>query len=200
MKILAALLALLSTVATAATATLTFIPPTQFEDGTIMPLGTITGYEAQCVSWSATTPAQPGACPQFANITLPAAATGGVMTGTIPATGGQACFQVRTVAGAGVFSVWSAAACKTFAALVPKPPTGLTIAVVIGINVAPLFSYSAVNNLRGSAMVGFAPVGAECVGSALFTYRGKGYKQLADGVPIQWWSSAARSNVAAPCG
>jgi hypothetical protein len=183
--------------AAAATGQLTFTPPTTRVDGSALSASEIAGYDVQCSRWTATGAPASTTCTQFAGITLPAGATGGTLAGTVPATGGQACFQVRTRDTAGQVSAWSAEGCKTFGAVAPNPPTNVVVAVVIGINMAPVVSVTATGQ-RGTTMLGFVPIGLECQGAPTFTYRGKQWRKVTT-LPVKWWASAPTQSAAVPC-
>lgn len=180
--------------ADAATGGLSYSPPTTYEDDTPLPASAIAGYNVRCASFTPTG-GSAGTCPTIAPTSLPGNATGGTITLTIPGTGGVACFQVQTVATNGAVSPWSNQACKTFAPLTPNPPSNVTVAVVIGINMAPVYSVTSTGKM--STLMGFADLGAPCDEAELFTYRGLSFHEVAR-EHVRWWGST-KLRVAAPC-
>lgn len=179
----------------ASQATLSFTPPTQYTDGTAMPASAITGYDVQCSGWTPTGGARV-ACTQFAAVVLAGNATGGVLTGSIPGTGGTACFQVRTKT-ALADSAWPNEKCKTFAPLIPNPPGNVTVAVVVGMNMTPVYKFTSTGK-RSVEPAGYIPVGAECSGNVLFRYRGFSFRKVV--MREEWfWETVPAANVAAPC-
>lgn len=185
---------LLAAPAFSAPAGLSYTRPTEYTDGTPLPVGDITRYDIQCVSFTPTG-GTAGTCPTISPTSLPGTATGGTVTLTIPAAGGSACFQLRTVVASGATSDWSNTACKTFAPATPNPPGNVTVAVVIGINMAPVYSVTAAGKM--STLMGFADVGAPCGDARLFTYRGLPFHEVAR-ENVRWWGST-KLRVAAPC-
>ncbi len=195
-KLIAVLLFLpFAAIAQAATGVLSFTPPTQYSDGSPLPAAAITGYDVQCSKWTPTGGVA-ATCTQFPAATLAGNATGGTLTGTVPATGGAACFQVRTKTASGA-GAWSAEACKTFAPLVPNPPSNVTVAVVIGINMAPVYKVTSTGK-RSADPAGFIAVNESCTGNVLFTYRGQSFRKV-DFAKVQFWATVPDANVAAPC-
>ncbi len=190
-----AVLAMVPLALRAETGTLSFTVPTQYTNGQAMPASAITGYDVQCSKWTPTGGAA-GACSQFPAIVLAAAATGGVITGTVPATGGAACFQIRTKTASAV-SAWSLESCKTFAPLVPNPPGNVTVAVVFGINMAPVYKLTSTGK-RSADPAGFIALNESCTGNVLFTYRGQSFRKV-DAAKVQFWATVPDANVAAPC-
>jgi hypothetical protein len=185
----------LSAIAQAATGALSLTPPTQYTDGSPMPASAITGYDVQCTTWTPTGGAAVS-CTQFPNVLLPGTATGGTLAGTIPATGGKACFHLRTKT-APADSAWSNDACKTFAPLVPNPPSNVTVAVVIGINMAPVYKVTATGK-RSPDPAGYIALNESCIGNVLFTYRGFSWRKV-DASKVAWFGVVPDSNVAGPC-
>lgn len=188
-------LALLVGPVVAATGNLSYTRPTAYTDGTALPAGDIASYNVRCASFTPTGSTTPQACPAITPTSLPGTATGGTVTLTIPAAGGSACFQLRTVVASGATSDWSNTACKTFAPATPNPPGNVTVAVVIGINMAPVYSVTAAGKM--STLMGFADVGAPCGDARLFTYRGLPFHEVAR-ENVRWWGST-KLRVAAPC-
>ena len=171
------------------TASITFTPPTTYVDGSGLPASAITGYEFRCgVGTTVGVVCTP--------LSLPGTATGGVMVVTGPSSGFTACPEGRTLT-AGAASVYSVPVCKTFPALVPNPPGNVTVAVVIGLNMTPVFKLTATGK-RSSEAAGFVSVGAPCTGNVLFYYRDRGYRRI-DHNAVAWWNVVPSQNVAAPC-
>lgn len=188
-------LALLVGPVVAATGNLSYTRPTAYTDGTALPAGDIASYNVRCASFTPTGSTTPQACPAITPTTLPGTATGGTITLTIPAAGGRACFQVQTVVASGATSDWSVEGCKTFAPATPNPPGNVTVAVVIGINMAPVYSVTKTGKL--STLMGFADLGVACGDAVLLTYRGHEFREVPRGA-VRWWGSTTL-RVAAPC-
>lgn len=72
------------------------------------------------------------------------------------------------------------------------------IAVVPGMNLAPLYRIGA-NGARGEAVLGFIPVGSDCGGPVVFTYRGVPYRRPLDWSLARWWATTPTTSAAAPC-
>jgi len=197
MKKLLLLLAFLplAAVAQSATGTLTFTPPTQYTDGSPLPASAITGYEVECSKWTPTGGVA-GTCTQFPASTLAAGATGGTLTGTIPAAGGTACWHMRTKSAPGP-GPWSADACKAFAPLLPNPPGNVTVAIVIGINMAPVYKLTSTGK-RSADPAGYIALNEACTGNVLFTYRGFSWRAV-DAEKVQWFGVVPDANIAGPC-
>lgn len=174
----------------AASATLSYTAPTSYIDGSPLPASAITGYEFRC---GAGTTAGITCTP----LSLPGTATGGTMVITGPATGFTACIEGRTLVALGPGPYSSPPFCKTYAAVPPGPPGNVTIAVVIGINVAPVYTITAAG-ARSTALAGFVPVGVACYDDVVFTYRGKSWRRV-DVEDVRWWKTTPTPNVAAPC-
>lgn len=122
--------------AAAGTSQTTWTNPVQYVDGSTLPSSDISGYKFLCtftptgastgVPCSGLTPAQINTGAQ-STVSL---------SFTYPPAGGVACFQVvATAAGSDSDpSANTAQSCKTFAALKPRPPSGVTITVTISAN------------------------------------------------------------------
>lgn len=164
----------------AGTATITWNAPTTNVDGTAItaPI-TYKVYGAQ----------------QGTTKALLGAATALTFTHTPPG-GATWCYDVTASVG-GLESAHSAEGCKMIPASPPNAPTNVTIAVVLGLNMAPVLPVAA-NGSRGSTLLGFVPVGVECTGTPAFTYRGKTWRRIT-GLPVKWWASTPTANAAAPC-
>lgn len=80
----------------------------------------------------------------------------------------------------------------------PNPPTGFTVVpVVAGLNMNPVYRINA-DGTRGSAVLGFVPVGTACTGPVVYKYRSKAYYRV-DPSAVRWWATAPTTAVAAPC-
>jgi hypothetical protein len=172
----------------AATANLSWVAPTTYTDGTPLQASAITGYNFRCGAGTTTgvscTP-----------VSTTGTATAAVMQVAVPATGGTACIEGQTVtaAAAGPYSI--PPVCKTFPALQPGPPASITVAVVLGMLQAPVYSVRSSGAL--STLVGFVDVGKPC-GAAITTYRGATFREVTR-ADVLWWGSTSL-RVAAPCG
>lgn len=101
-------------------------------------------------------------------------------------------------------SARSSETCKFIPASPPNAPTNVTIAVVFGINMAPVLPVTAAGT-RGTTLLGFVPVGFKCKGAVAYNYRGKTWRML-DNDQIAnmtmhktWWASTPTTNAAVPC-
>lgn len=112
-------------------ATVTWTNPVTYTDGSALASSAISGSKLVC-TFTPTTGAAT-ACALSASSVSGNAQT--ITTAlTYPAIGGSACFSVITTAG-GVDSAPSVTpACKTFTPLQPNPPTGVTVTVVLTLN------------------------------------------------------------------
>jgi hypothetical protein len=180
-KLLAMMLLPLS--AFAGTATLTWTAPTQYTNGTAIaaPI-TYRVYRGNC-----------GAAKTL--LASPAAAT--YVDSTAP-NGSNLGYTVSAVV-AGVESAQTTEMCKVFPLPVPNPPTNLTVtvAVVAGINMAPVYKLTSTGK-RSADPAGFIAVNEGCTGNVLFTYRGKSFRKV-DYTKVQFWATVPADNVAAPC-
>jgi hypothetical protein len=79
----------------------------------------------------------------------------------------------------------------------PNPPV-LTIAVVIGVNTAPVFRIVGVGPYTRGAEFGYVPVGIACNGDSVFQYRGLKFYRV-DVQPAELWGTSDSANLAAPC-
>lgn len=196
-RILAALL--LFVVAPAAlaqqVASISYTLPTTYTNGAALPATAIAGFDAQCSGFTPTN-GTAGAC-AIAGASVTGAVTSIVLAGTIPPSGGSACFQVRTRATNGEFSTWTAPKCKAFAAVPPGEPGNVTVAVVISVETSPVFGVLA-NGSRSSAVAGFVRAGRPCSGALAFNYRGRPYRYV-DPNDVAWWNTSKTTRVAGPC-
>lgn len=177
------------------TAQLSWTPPTQNENGT--PLTNLASYK---ILHATTSAGLETATP----IVIPAPASSYTLTG-LPV--GLRYFAVKATNSAGVDSVLSNVATKTVAAVSatasasvtvtprPNPPTNVTVAVVEGLNMAPVYSITKLGKL--STLMGFIDTGSPCTGTPLLTYRGFDFHEV-DRADVKWWGST-KLRVAAPC-
>lgn len=191
MRLLLALLLLAPGMALAGSVTVQWDNPTTYTDGTPLPSTAITRSRIEYGSCGAA-----GAFGTKAGeFIVTGAATSGVSPNIAAAT---YCFRVFTTA-----SALESAASGVLQVVVPQappnPPTLRTLAVVAGINMAPLYRINA-DGSRGTALLGFVPVGAACAGPVIYTYRGKGYRRPADFSVAKWEATAPTTSAAAPCG
>lgn len=184
--------------ATAQTAGLSFTAPTHYVDGTRLPAGAIVGYDAECSSWTPEGGAA-GPCTQFAPVSVSGAQTAITMNGTVPATGGRAGFRVRART-SNAASAWTEEVFKLFPAVTtpPNPPGNVTVAVVVELNMAPVFKLTSTGK-RSAEAAGFIPTGLPCSGNVLFYYREKPYRRV-NADQVRWWNVVPGASVAAPCG
>lgn len=115
---------LLAVAAYAETANITFTPPTQYTNGQPLAAASITGYEFRCGTGTTT-----GVT--CTALTLAGTATAGTMAVTVPAEGGTACIQGRTLVASGP-GPYSSLVCKVFSPWQPKPPQTITVVIVTG--------------------------------------------------------------------
>jgi hypothetical protein len=177
-------------------ATVSWTPPTQNENGT--PLTNLASYKLFVANSAA---GVPGATPTTFDAPASSYVVNGLAVGTWY-------FGVKAVNSAGVESVMSNVASKAITAISasasadvtvtprPNPPTNVTVAVVDGLNMAPVYSVTATNKL--SALMGFADLGAPCGDVVLVRYRGHDFREVAR-ADVKWWGSTTL-RVAAPCG
>ncbi len=176
------------TAANAETVNLTLAPPTLLQSGAPIPAtgpGSIMSYR-----W------ERGSCAGAAFGTVGGETTTTTATATFDLGPGTYCFRVfaRNVYGE---SPASPVATRTINGSPPQAPTITSVAVVAGLNMAPLYRINA-DGTRGSVVLGFVPVGAECFGPAKFSYRGKAYHKV-DTTNAKWWGTAPTPMAAAPC-
>jgi len=118
----ALLLCLVSGLTFAADATLSWVNPTQYTDGSPIPAGVLASTGIEYGLCDATGAAIAGT-PSTASAAAPATTT--VVSGL---GNGSWCFHAKAVTVSGSYSTWSAMATKTIV-LTPAAPTGLTVAV-----------------------------------------------------------------------
>lgn len=128
------LLLLLSSVATAGTgvANLTWVNPTAYTDGTVLPATAIAETQVYC-DWTGTNSTTVTPCTAATPAAFAGSVTTGTQTFTYPAGGGKACWYVRTRVGSAVSDPSSPKACKDFAPLAPNSPSNVTVTVTVSI-------------------------------------------------------------------
>lgn len=183
MKRILCLFALLPMASFAGSAALTWTPPTKNTDGSNI-TGAIT-YKVYRGSQGA------------AKSVLATVATAAYNDASAP-DGTTQCYTVSAVVAA-IESAQTAEACKVFPLPTPNPPTNLTVtvAVVAGINMAPVYKLTATGK-RSADPAGFVPVGMTCTGNVLFYYRNLSFRKV-DMAQVKFWSVVPDANVAAPC-
>ena len=136
--LIAILFALTPFVAWSATgnATLSYQRPTTFTDGSALAAAQIASYTVTCTfrqtGQTATTPCT------LSSTTIPGGtSSSGSVTLTYPAAGGEACFRLATNVNGYPPSDPSGESCKTFAAIQPSPPTGVTVTVIVAVTITP---------------------------------------------------------------
>lgn len=167
----------------AGSARLSWIPPTQNTDGSA-----ITG----AITYSIY-----GAVQGAPKVLIASGISGTSYTHTAATNGTTFCYTA-TATVAGQESAQSAEACKAIPPAVPNPPTNLVIGVVTGLNMSPVYRINA-DGTRGSAVLGFVQVNAECAGPVVYTYRGRPYRRLADFAQVRWWNTTPTTSAAAAC-
>lgn len=90
-------------------------------------------------------------------------------------------------------------ACKTMpdAPSPPAPPSGVTVAVVTGVSVSPVFGVNT-HAQRLEPVLGFVPLGTACIGTTVYTYRGQGYKYVPQ-TAVKWWATTPTQWALAAC-
>lgn len=123
-KIIGALALLLATAVWAESANISFTRPTTYTNGQPLLATSITGYEFRCGTGTTT-----GVV--CTTLTLAGTATSGTMAITVPAEGGTACIEGRTLVASGP-GPYSSPACKAWPAWKPGAPGTVTVVVVTG--------------------------------------------------------------------
>lgn len=178
----------ISQAAQAGTATLSWTLPSTYVGGTPIGSAPITTriYRATTQAGLATAPV----------LATTAAGATGYTDNTAPT--GTVWYQITAVVG-GQESDRSPAVSTTIAAPVPNPPTGFTVTpVVAGLNMNPVYRINA-DGSRGTAVLGFVPVGVHCLGPVVYTYRQRPYRRV-DPAMVKWERTAPTTNVATACG
>lgn len=190
--ILAGLAALFASAAFGAGGDFTYTRPTSRADGSPLAASEVASYAISCMYTPTGGTAAP--CVSLAPTSFSGTALGGTVTFSV-ATDGQACFTLATVDTGGRSSVPTNPVCKAITISPPNPPGNVTVAVVIGMDHAPVYSLGSNNKL--STLMGFVPVGLPCVGDALVTYRGSEFREVAR-EDVKFWG-ATSMRVVAPC-
>lgn len=191
--LIAFVLGLWAGTAAAATGTISYTRPTTRVDGSPLLASEIASYSIACTYTPTGGVAAP--CASLLPTSFSGTATGGTVTFTV-AVDGRACFVLRTVDTGGRQSDPSAQACKDIVVAIPNPPGTVTVAVVLSMDHAPVYSLGSNNKL--STLMGFIPVGLPCVGEPLVTYRGAEFREVARQDVKFWGQTSLR--VVAPCG
>lgn len=173
-SVTALLLALTAGQSASEVVTVTWTAPTAYVNGAPLPASDLHSYDIQCVAFTPTN-GSPGPCPNGAGLlTVPGTATAASYDlGTVPPSGGLYELSARARVVSLAESTWSNPAGKTYVAVPPSPPSGLT--AVEGI------AYTLRSNGSGARLgyvVGTVPKGTAC-GAEMLTRRGnKGYYEV----------------------
>lgn len=110
-----------------------FTRASQYTDGSTLAAADITGYSVGCTFTP--TGGTSAACTAFTGSPLAGGSNqAGTVTLSVPASGGQACFTLKTLT-ASASSAGTAPFCKTFAdTRVPGDPTNATITISVTLN------------------------------------------------------------------
>lgn len=192
LPLLAALITI-PALAQAASVNVSWTNPTQNTDGTTIPAtgaGSITGTLIEWGTCSGTAFATKVG-EQFVLAPATTYRVDGLAVGTH-------CFRALTRNTFGQQSAASNVATRVINAPIPNPPTINTVAVVAGINMAPLYRINA-DGSRGSVVLGFMPTGKACDGPVVYRYRGQNYHRPKDFTTVKWWGSSPTTSAAAPC-
>lgn len=167
--------------------------PTQNVDGSTIPASGPGSLTSTRLEWGTCSGTAFGT--RIAEQIVAAPATSFTITNLGP---GTYCFRAFSRNTFGQESAPSGVVQRVIAPPVPNPPTLTTVAVVAGLNMAPLYRINA-DGSRGAVVVGFIPVGSECSGPVVYRYRDRNYHRPSDLTEIKWWATSPTSNVAAPC-
>lgn len=185
-KLLALLLLPLS--AFAGSATVSWVHPLTYTDGSTLPLADIQQTRVEY-----------GTC---AGTAFGVKAGEVIVTGTATSTvinnlaAGTWCFRGFSKA-KNLESATSNISSKVVPQAPPNPPTITTVEVVAGVGFSPAFKILA-SGSRSAAVAGFVASGKACTGPVVFTYRGKSYRRV-NPSDVKWWNTTASSEVAAAC-
>lgn len=168
----------------AADADLSWTHPTQYTDGSTLPLASITATDIAYGPCNAGKTAIAGT-PTVVSVPAPTAAR--TLTGL---TNGSWCFQVRTAVGASL-SAYTAVVSKDVI-LTPKPPSGLTVSVQT--------AYMAVRQKDAYVMlpVGTIPGGTTCDSNNGVLAGGKAYYAVPSAA-VTWYGETKPTVVLAAC-
>lgn len=177
----------LSEAARAGTATLSWTLPTKNTDGSAITAPvTIKVYRATTQAGLATAPV----------LATTAAGALGYTDGTAPV--GTVWYQISAVVN-GQESARTNAVSTVIPEPVPNPPTGFTVvAVVAGLNMNPVYRINA-DGTRGTAVLGFVPIGTACTGPVVYTYRMRAYRRV-DPSAVRWERTTPTASIATACG
>lgn len=139
-----------ASLAKAATLTGSFTLPTQYEDGSPLPVANIKHIRVQVGTCSVSDQVVTGEGEQL--VAPPATA----FSVTVPRAFGRFCARAQTETVSGLLSAWTPSVVKVIAEPAPKPPTLLTIASIA----YELRQYN--NGTLRFVQVGTVPLGAEC--------------------------------------
>lgn len=170
--------------ANAGTATINWVAPTQYTNNQAIPAGTAITYRVYGGRQG-----------------QPKTAIGSTVALTYThatAPNGETWCYAVTASVASVESAQTTEVCKAIPPLVPNPPTIVTVEVVAGINMTPLYRINA-DGSRGTALLGFVPVGTACAGPVVYRYRGRNYRRPADFSIVKWEATPPTMNAAAAC-
>lgn len=179
---------LVAGVSQAAVRTFNWVHPTTNSDGSALPLSQIT---RTTLVWGSSQTA----------MTSSKIVTGTATTTTLDLAPGTWYIAAKTTAN-GNDSPNSNVVTVVIPQPVPNPPTLSVVAVVAGLNMSPAYKILT-DGSRSSVVAGFVPIGTECSGPVLFTYRNRGYRSVSREA-VKWWNPTladVRSPppVAAPC-
>lgn len=177
--------------AKAATLTGSYTLPTKYEDGTTLPQSSIAYIGVEVGTCTGTAPAYTFGTKEGEVQVPPPATTYSV---TVPRSFGLFCARARTVTTLGTPSVYTAAVSVNKVEPAPNPPV-LAVPVIAGMLQTPVYTVTS-TGARGT-FVGFVDVGKQCSGPALFTYRGKSFREVPRTAVKLWGSTSLR--LAAPC-
>jgi hypothetical protein len=156
----------------AAVRTVSWVHPTTNTDGSALPLTQIT---RTIVVWGASA----------TTMTNSKIVTGTATTTTIDLAPGTWFVGARTTANNND-SVVSNVVQVVIAQPTPNPPTLSVLPVVAGLNMSPVYKILS-DGTRSQIVSGFVPVGTECSGPIVFTYRSKPYRKVPNSV-VKWWN------------
>lgn len=184
------------------------------------------GIQSASITWTPPTTNTDGTPVNLASYRLYRAATAGAVSTALPATqipapasaytatnlpAGQHCFGLTAVSTAGVASLLSNVACKDIAVVSasaaasvtvnaqPNPPGAVTVGVVVGMNMSPVFNVTKLGKL--GSLKGFVPAGVPCTGDVIAVLKGAEFRAVARN-GVQWWGSvpSEATRLAAACG
>jgi hypothetical protein len=185
---------LLAGVAHSATVTTTWVNPTKNTDGTDIPATGVGSLASAKVEYGTCGPNNVfGTKAGEVLRNMPASSA------TLNLNPGTTCVRVTVTNTYGIESPPSNVASRVVDPPTPQPPQITTIAVVANINMAPVYKVTQAGerDKRYADACGFVPVGVECVGPVLFTFRDAKFRRVPDERVSKWQVECAG---AAPCG